>query len=160
MASTSRSADHPTGDLSCLVVIYGNDIGRTFDLATGSIVIGRSSKAGIQVDQESISRHHAKVVNTGKVTTIYNLSSTNGTDVNDEPIDQHVLRDGDLIKVGRTIFKFLAAGNVERAYHEKMYQAATLAQQGGTFPSGAESSRTVTIPDAANATGGRRLRKR
>lgn len=79
MASIGRSADHPAGDLPCLVVIYGSDIGTTFDLATGSIAIGRSSKAGIQVDHESISRHHAKVVNTGKVIAIYNLSSTNGT---------------------------------------------------------------------------------
>ncbi len=41
--------------------------------------------------------------------------STNGTYVNDQLIDEYVLRDGDFIKIGRTIFKFLSGGNIENA---------------------------------------------
>ena len=88
--------------------------------------IGRSSKCDIQIDQESISRNHSKIVNTGKSILVRDLGSTNGTYVNDEPVDEYVLRDGDLIKIGRTIFKFLTGGNIENAYHEEIYRLTTI----------------------------------
>ncbi len=88
--------------------------------------MGRSSKCDIQIDQESISRNHSKIVNTGKSILIRDLGSTNGTYVNDEPVDEYVLRDGDLIKIGRTIFKFLTGGNIENAYHEEIYRLTTI----------------------------------
>ncbi len=90
------------------------------------MVIGRSSKCDIQIDQESISRNHSKIVNTGKSIMIRDLGSTNGTYVNDELVDEYVLRDGDLIKIGRTIFKFLSGGNIENAYHEEIYRLTTV----------------------------------
>jgi diguanylate cyclase (GGDEF)-like protein len=65
-------------------------------------------------------------VNTGKSILIRDLGSTNGTYVNDEPIDEYVMRDGDLIKIGRTIFKFLTGGNIENAYHEEIYRLTTI----------------------------------
>ena len=37
-----------------------------------------------------------------------------------------MLRDGDLIKIGRTIFKFLTGGNIENAYHEEIYRLTTV----------------------------------
>jgi two-component system cell cycle response regulator len=36
------------------------------------------------------------------------------------------MRDGDLIKIGRTIFKFLTGGNIENAYHEEIYRLTTI----------------------------------
>jgi diguanylate cyclase (GGDEF)-like protein len=54
------------------------------------------------------------------------LGSTNGTYVNDELVDEYVLRDGDLIKIGRCIFKFLSGNNIENAYHEEIYRLTTI----------------------------------
>ena len=54
------------------------------------------------------------------------LGSTNGTYVNDELVDEYVLRDGDFIKVGRCIFKFLVGSNIENAYHEEIYRLTTI----------------------------------
>jgi diguanylate cyclase (GGDEF)-like protein len=54
------------------------------------------------------------------------LGSTNGTYVNDELIDEYVLRDGDFIKIGRSIFKFLSGDNIENAYHEEIYRLTTI----------------------------------
>ena len=34
--------------------------------------------------------------------------------------------DGDFLKIGRTIFKFLSGGNIERAYHEEIYRLSTV----------------------------------
>jgi two-component system cell cycle response regulator len=111
---------------ACLVVLYGDDLGKKFNLDAPSVLIGRSNKSDIQIDQESVSRNHAKIMNTGKSVILRDLGSTNGTYVNDELIDEYVLRDGDLIKIGRTIFKFLTGGNVENAYHEEIYRLTTI----------------------------------
>jgi two-component system, cell cycle response regulator len=126
VTSISRISERPSGKEACLVLIYGAELGKKYNLNAPSLVIGRSSKCDIQIDQESISRNHTKIVNTGKSILIRDLGSTNGTYVNDEPIDEYVMRDGDLIKIGRTIFKFLTGGNIENAYHEEIYRLTTI----------------------------------
>jgi pSer/pThr/pTyr-binding forkhead associated (FHA) protein len=105
-----------------LVVIYGDQLGKVYDLNAASVVIGRSSKCEIRVNQVSISRNHAMLVVNGKSVLIRDLDSSNGTYINDQPIQEQTLRNGDLIKVGRTIFKFLGGDSVERGYHEEMYR--------------------------------------
>jgi diguanylate cyclase (GGDEF)-like protein len=122
----SKISERPAGKDACLVVIYGLELGRKYNLDTANIVIGRSSKSEIQIDQESVSRNHAKIINTGKSIILRDLGSTNGTYVNDQLIDEYVLRDGDFIKIGRTIFKFLSGGNIENAYHEEIYRLTTV----------------------------------
>jgi len=126
VTSISRISERPVGKEACLVVIYGSELGKKYNLNASSLVVGRSSKCDIQIDQESISRNHSKIANTGKSIIIRDLGSTNGTYVNDEPIDEYALRDGDLIKIGRTIFKFLTGGNIENAYHEEIYRLTTI----------------------------------
>lgn len=126
VTAISRITDRPQGKEACLVVIYGDELGKKFNLDTTSVVVGRSSKCEIQIDQESISRNHSKIVNTGKSILVRDLGSTNGTYVNDELIEERVLRHGDLIKIGRTIFKFLTGGNIENAYHEEIYRLTTV----------------------------------
>jgi diguanylate cyclase (GGDEF)-like protein len=122
----SRLAEKPAAKEACLVVIYGTDLGRKFNLNQPALTVGRSSKSDLQVDQESVSRSHAKIINTGKTIILRDLGSTNGTYVNDELIDEYVLRDGDFIKIGRTIFKFLSGSNIENAYHEEIYRLTTV----------------------------------
>ena len=122
----SKISERPAGKDACLVVIYGLELGRKYNLDTANVVIGRSSKSEIQIDQESVSRNHAKIINTGKSIILRDLGSTNGTYVNDQLIDEYVLRDGDFIKIGRTIFKFLSGGNIENAYHEEIYRLTTV----------------------------------
>jgi len=122
----SKIAERPVANEAALVMIYGIDLGKKFNLDKPSIIIGRSSKCDIQVDQESISRNHAKLINDGKNVEVRDLGSTNGTYVNDDLISETKLRDGDLIKIGRTIFKFLSGGNIENAYHEEIYRLTTV----------------------------------
>jgi two-component system cell cycle response regulator len=122
----SSLAERPAAKEACLVVIYGDDLGRKFNLDAPSILIGRSNTSDVQIDQESVSRNHAKILNTGKSVLLRDLGSTNGTYVNDDLVDEYVLRDGDLIKIGRTIFKFLSGGNVENSYHEEIYRLTTI----------------------------------
>jgi len=127
VTSISRISERAPGKEACVVVIYGSDLGRKYSLDSPNLVLGRSSKCDIQIDQESVSRAHSKITNGGRAIRIRDLGSTNGTYVNDEQIvSERTLVDGDLVKIGRTIFKFLAGGNIERAYHEEIYRLTTV----------------------------------
>jgi len=126
VTAISKISDRPAAKEACLVVIYGLDLGRKYNLTRPQIIVGRSSKADIQIDQESVSRNHCKIINTGGAILLRDMGSTNGTYVNDELIDEYVLRDGDFIKVGRCIFKFLSGNNIENAYHEEIYRLTTI----------------------------------
>jgi two-component system, cell cycle response regulator len=114
-----------SGQEACLVVINGVDLGKKYSLAQSSTVIGRSSKVDIQIDEDAISRSHAIIDNLGDSFAVRDLDSTNGTYVNDRPIRQKTLIDGDQVKIGRTIFKFLTGSNIEASYHDEIYRLTT-----------------------------------
>jgi diguanylate cyclase (GGDEF)-like protein len=112
-----------SGD-ACLVLIYppGPDMGKRFPLDKDEFVVGRGSDCDIQVDRDSVSRRHAKIYKNGESWMIQDLGSTNGSYVNDSQIDDSPIRDGDLLKIGAAIFKFLTGANVETSYHEEIYK--------------------------------------
>jgi len=107
-------------------VIHGEDLAKKFDLDS-QCRIGRGPTCDIVVDQDSVSRLHALILNEEGRVSVRDAGSTNGTFVNDEPVAGELrLRNGDLIKVGRTVFKFLASNNLEAAYHDEVYRLTTL----------------------------------
>jgi diguanylate cyclase (GGDEF)-like protein len=114
-----------SGQEACLVVINGVDLGKKYTLAQSATVIGRSSKVDIQIDEDAISRSHAIIDNMGDSFVVRDLDSTNGTYVNDTPINRKTLIDGDQVKIGRTIFKFLTGSNIEASYHDEIYRLTT-----------------------------------
>lgn len=127
VTAISKIQKRPFARSSALVVIYGQELGRKYDLDDGKTIIGRSSKSDIQIDHDSVSRQHVRVtVDDGRV-EIEDLGSTNGTFLNDEALEGRVaLRTNDLIKVGRTVFKFIAHNNIEAAYHDEIYRLTTV----------------------------------
>ena len=111
-------------DDACVVLIYppGVDMGKKFPLDRDELIFGRGSDCDIQVDRDSVSRRHAKIYRNGKSWMVQDLGSTNGSYVNDNPVEEAPLRDGDLVKIGAAIFKFLTGTNVESSYHEEIYR--------------------------------------
>jgi two-component system, cell cycle response regulator len=109
---------------ACLVLIYppGPDMGKRFPLARSEIVLGRGADCDIQVDRDSVSRRHARVFRTGENWSVEDLQSTNGSYVDDVPVTKSVLRDGNFVKIGAAIFKFLSGASVEASYHEEIYK--------------------------------------
>ena len=122
----SKIGDRKAKADACLVVIYGQAIGQKYVLKPGEILVGRSSQAQIQIDHESVSRRHARLLYSDQGVSLSDLGSTNGTYVNDEPITERALLNGDLVKVGRTILKYLSTDNIEAAYHEEIYRLTTV----------------------------------
>lgn len=109
----------------CLIVIYGDDIGRRIPVSAEPMLIGRAAKCEVMIDQESVSRNHCRLRFDGRNFLVRDLGSTNGTYVNDDLIDETRLRHGDQLKVGRTILKFILGDNVETQYHEEIYRLMT-----------------------------------
>jgi diguanylate cyclase (GGDEF)-like protein len=110
---------------ACLVVIYGAELGKRIPLGTGETECGRSDKTGIPLDDDAVSRRHARFAWTGSAFIVTDLGSTNGTFVNDTSVRERSLRDGDQVKIGHTIFKFICGGNIELSYHEEIYRLMT-----------------------------------
>lgn len=109
---------------ACLVLVYppGPDMGKRFPLSRNEVVLGRGSDCDIQVDRDSVSRRHARVFRNAEQWTVEDLGSTNGSYVNDVPVQRSPLRDSDFLKIGAAIFKFLSGAGVEAAYHEEIYR--------------------------------------
>jgi diguanylate cyclase (GGDEF)-like protein len=110
---------------ACLVVIYGAELGKRIPLGTGIVECGRSSDTGIPLDDDAVSRRHARFAWTGSSFLVSDRGSTNGTWVNDVMVRERTLHDGDQVKIGHTIFKFICGGNIELSYHEEIYRLMT-----------------------------------
>lgn len=146
----SKIGDRKPRADACLVVIYGQAIGHKYLLKPGEILIGRSTQAQIQIDHESVSRRHARMIFSETGVVMSDLGSTNGTYVNDEPINERQLNNGDLLKVGRTILKYLSTDNIEAAYYEEIYRLTTI--DGLTRCYNARYAREMLVREMSRAT--------
>jgi diguanylate cyclase (GGDEF)-like protein len=109
-----------------LVILYGPNLGRRYPLGADGVTIGRAADVTVPLDADSVSRHHAKILYTEGGFLIEDLGSTNGSYVNDRRVERALLRDGDHIRVGAAILKFLSGRNIEAAYHEEIYRLTIL----------------------------------
>jgi two-component system, cell cycle response regulator len=109
---------------ACVVHIYptGPGMGTRYALADTPMVLGRGNDCDIRINDHSVSRRHARIQPGADGYYAVDLQSTNGTFVNDVPASICKLKDGDYLRVGNCIYRFLAGGNVEAEYHEEIYR--------------------------------------
>ncbi len=67
---------------------------------TPAAMIGRTQSADIHLDAPVVSRQHARIARVGNEYWLIDLSSTNGTKVNNQRISSVALHDGDIITFG------------------------------------------------------------
>ena len=97
-----------------LRVLHGADRGRVFERLPTPVTIGREEGNSIQLNDERISRYHLKLqVDNDKVVAT-DLESTNGTKVNGEEIQVRILRDGDMITLGRSLLLVGSPSDIDR----------------------------------------------
>jgi hypothetical protein len=88
------------------LVLEGVDKGRVFrDLAI-PVTIGREEGNALRLNDERVSRYHAKVQMEDGDVILTDLDSTNGTRVNGTTIQIRRLRAGDQLSIGRTMLLF------------------------------------------------------
>jgi two-component system cell cycle response regulator len=109
---------------ACVVHIYpvGPGMGTRYALGESPMVLGRGNDCDIRINDHSVSRRHARIQPGADGYYAVDLQSTNGTFVNDVPASICKLKDGDYLRVGNCIYRFLAGGNVEAEYHEEIYR--------------------------------------
>ena len=87
--------------------IAGPEKGETFRVAPGTTLIGRDPSCDIALSESAVSRQHVRIEHQEDQWTVKNLSP-NGTRLNKKSIDEAVLSDGDVIRVGaKTRLRFL-----------------------------------------------------
>lgn len=69
--------------------------------------IGRSTAAGLTLDDATVSRRHALIVHDGAGTHILDDRSLNGLVVGGRRVSAATLRDGDVIELGRVRLHYL-----------------------------------------------------
>ena len=143
------------------LVLEGVDKGRVYKDLPIPVTIGREEGNGLRLNDERVSRFHAKVqVEDGDI-ILTDLDSTNGTRVNGTAIQIRRLRPGDQVSIGRSMLLF---GTMEEIAARKAavvpasnaggqvqtVRADELQAQSGRV-SVADSQRTVAPPPASAA---------
>ncbi|NBV50585.1 FHA domain-containing protein [bacterium] len=111
-----------------LVVISGKPLGKSFYLTQETMILGRDLAADISIGETAISRRHTEFLISAAGVQVRDLGSTNGTFINDVRLSKdvvHTLNDGDLVRCGSTLLKFLKEGKIENIHYGKMYNLAT-----------------------------------
>lgn len=87
-------------DCAHLIVLAGNSLGRMFRLDQPETFIGRATDATIRIEDDGVSRRHAKIVQQDGEVWVEDMKSANGTLVNGQRIERGMLQDGDKIQMG------------------------------------------------------------
>jgi two-component system, cell cycle response regulator len=110
----------------CLVAIYAPEpgmLGKRFVLDRAVLRVGRGADNTVVLDGDSVSRRHARFEKRGTRWYVVDLNSTNGTYLNEQlVISEQVLNNGDRVKIGPAILKFLSGADAEAKYHEEIYR--------------------------------------
>ncbi len=88
----------------------------TFRMAPGAIkTVGRAPRADFMIDAALVSRLHCRLTAAAETLEVVDLSSTNGTFVNDKRVDRAELATGDRLRVGRVEFAVERKAGAETA---------------------------------------------
>ncbi len=110
----------------CLLQIHPFELNsKLAPLVKERFVIGRDSACDLCVQDTSISRRHAVIWKAPLGFVVEDLKSTNGTWVNEQPIESHRIVPGDRLRIGGRIYKFLSTNHIEAQYHEAVYSMMT-----------------------------------
>jgi hypothetical protein len=102
---SGREKASPTSERFLVLLEPGNHTKCPLD--QDLLTIGRSESADIQIDGDFISRIHVRILRIGMDTVVEDAGSKNGTWVNGAKIKRHVLKHGDLIRVGSVNFRLV-----------------------------------------------------
>lgn len=107
--TSPRADDHHLSDAGLPTLDRGRYLvcgGQAFTLTADVVHIGRGMTADIRLDDHTVSARHAIIVARGERLRILDDRSTNGTVVNGRRIDEAVLRDGDVVVLGRVVLTY------------------------------------------------------
>jgi len=111
-------------------VLEGVDKGRVFRELATPVTIGREEGNLLRLNDERVSRFHAKVQQDNGDIILTDLESTNGTRVNGTVVQIRRLRVGDRVCVGRSLLLF--GSNEEIATRMASFSSAPVSRDAGS----------------------------
>jgi hypothetical protein len=91
-------------EVPVLIAPAGQLGGSRWELDKSELLIGRGTDCDVVIPDRQVSRHHARIINTGEGFILYDLGSKNGTHLNGKRVDGSMpLQDGDEIQVALAV---------------------------------------------------------
>src|SRR5438874_4113062 len=109
------------------LVLEGVDKGRVYRDLPIPVTIGREEGNGLRLNDERVSRYHAKVQMEDGDIILTDLDSTNGTRVNGTAVQIRRLRAGDQVSIGRTLLLY---GTMEEIEARRSGRSAPVVENG------------------------------
>ena len=138
-----------------LSVLEGLERGHVFRNLQTPITIGREEVNDVQLNDERISRLHAKLQEDQGHVIFTDLSSTNGSRINGHPVQLRILRPGDHLQLGRCTLLFGSEQEIaERARQLGLTVDALLPLQGPhgrSLPAGGSPNAEFCLADNLNS---------
>jgi pSer/pThr/pTyr-binding forkhead associated (FHA) protein len=98
--------------LQKIIISGGEDARREVLLSKERITIGRGANNDVVLDCPGISVEHAAIVSSGAESFLEDLDSTNGSQVNGQPVSKHFLQNCDVIELGAYYIEYLNSSAV------------------------------------------------
>jgi diguanylate cyclase (GGDEF)-like protein len=126
-SQTGANGEPTTASSAYMIVVNGSIPGTMIPLTEGGTVLGRSGDADFQIDDNTVSRRHARVtVDADGVVQITDLGSSNGLFVNKEriPAERPVtLEDGDRVQMGaKLVLKLVRLDPHDERFQRDMFE--------------------------------------
>ncbi|QNH95332.1 DUF3662 and FHA domain-containing protein [Corynebacterium anserum] len=96
------ASSEPNEQRATVTLILRDGSDRKYVLHEGSNLIGRGNGVDLRIPDTGVSRQHAEIAWDGYDAVLTDLQSTNGTSVNETPIENWLLADGDIIVMGHS----------------------------------------------------------
>ena len=101
-------------DAATVSLLLQDGSSRTYLVHEGSNILGRSNDSDFRLPDTGVSRQHAEITWDGQVAVLVDVQSTNGTTVNDEPVENWMLADGDVITLGHSNIEVRIVGSQDQ----------------------------------------------
>jgi signal transduction histidine kinase len=136
-----------------LFVIQGADQGKRFEFTFSPVALGRDDSNAIRLHDTEVSRRHAELRLDKGAYCVLDLSSANGTFVNDQRVDQSMLNSGDRVQLGQTVLLYNEGTSPRRDLTNRVDMLTKSSPEDRSailksIPSD-EGSRVLKSPDAA-----------
>lgn len=120
------SANPPHHARASLIVLAGWEIGKEIEVSAKSMILGRSIECETCINSPSVSRQHAQIElveeNDERYFRVTDLGSSNGTHVNNTRTATTRLHDGDKVKMGDVLFKFVIQDEIDSQFHQHVHR--------------------------------------
>jgi pSer/pThr/pTyr-binding forkhead associated (FHA) protein len=97
------------GEKAMIIIARGSHKGSRFLITSEGATVGRSPDSAIFLDDVTVSRKHATILNNGTSFVLNDAGSLNGTYINNASVTEHTLVSGDEFQIGKFHLLFIGS---------------------------------------------------